>query len=106
VTPAEARAIARIWPDPEAEAAYWRRICRDMVRHAEAAAYEAGHAAGYRRAIGDLKRAQRGVVRDLRTYLARWDGRARERFGDPRPGDFPGYGAAYEAPPYPREPAR
>jgi len=64
---------------------------------AEAGAYERGYregradgeAAGYIRAVEQFKRAQHEAVEDLQLHLTRWDG-LRERFGDPRPGDFPG----------------
>jgi hypothetical protein len=65
------------------------------LRHREhteiwACAYEAGEAAGFARAVADFKRAQTGAVADLELYFRRWDGKPREQFGEPRPGDFPG----------------
>jgi hypothetical protein len=54
---------------------------------AAAGEFAAHEAAGYARAIADVKAAQHGAVRDLRQHLVTWDG-LRTRFGDPRPGDY------------------
>ncbi len=77
---------------------------RDLHQHLRVAAWRDGYRAGqasmageYERGMADgilaYKAAQHNVVRDLRQHLRTWDG-LRTRFGDPRPGDFRGRGAA------------
>jgi hypothetical protein len=66
----------------------WRDGWRACGIH-QGGQYEAGYADG----ILAFKAAQHGTVKGLHYELARWDG-PRENFADPRPGDFPGRGAA------------
>ena len=103
MTPEEIRALAEAWPDPEAETAYWRRVCSEMVTHAAAEAYAAGREAGWTACMDALKRAQRGAVADLALYFRRGDGGARQTWAErmTRPGEFKGFGASYRARPYP-----
>lgn len=105
----DAAALLEAMPDPAAVDEHWRRICRQMVTAASAAAYERGLHEGYLLAVADLKAWQQGVVRDARQERRRWhlccprcrlaghrdscrdcEDRTRETFGRPVPGDFPG----------------
>jgi hypothetical protein len=63
--------------------------------------YEAGeqtHAEDYGRGVIDgatcRKRAEQDLVEWARLEVARWGPAGRARFGDRRPGDYPGRGAA------------
>jgi hypothetical protein len=67
---------------------FWRDGWRACAQ-AHGDTWEAGFAAG----ILTFKAAQHGTVKALRHELARWDG-PRQNFSQPRPGDFPGTGAA------------
>lgn len=66
------------------------------------AEYDRGYRDGYERAAADLERARREFARPTARLLAggvdllerRWGPGGRRRFGDPRPGDFPGRGDA------------
>jgi hypothetical protein len=80
-----AAAVAMLTDDPRAV-----QLRRREHTEVWAAGYAEGDAAGYARAVAEYKRAQAGTVADVELYLRRWDGKPRERFGDPRPGDFPG----------------
>jgi hypothetical protein len=76
-------------PDPMAELALWRRLCRE--------AYEAGRAEGWRQGYergARLREAEwPSIVAPLAAPsvaeldLLRWGPGGRERFGEPRPGD-------------------
>ena len=82
--------------DPAAEWKYRRALCRE--------AYDTGHAdgweAGRRALLDELAEAQRIACGPATAALAspahadlesrRWGPGGRARFGDPRPGDFPG----------------
>ena len=89
-----AAALLAAMPDPAAVDEFWRRICREMVEDARAAAYERGLAEGYVLALADLKAWQHDTVRDAELDRRRWGPGGRERFADPRPGDYPGRGTA------------
>jgi hypothetical protein len=89
-----AAALLDAMPDPAAVNEHWRRICREMAANASAAAYERGLAEGYVLAVADFKAHQHGIVRDAELDLRRWGPGGRERFADPRPGDYPGRGTA------------
>jgi hypothetical protein len=89
MTRAEAIAAAE---QAQAETAYRNQLAREMA----AAGYERGLAAGYVRAIEDVKAYQHGLVRAAEIEAARWGPGGREHFADPRPGDFPGRGATPE----------
>jgi hypothetical protein len=65
---------------------------RDGYR-AAAAQFAAYESAGFLRAVASFKAFQQREVTDLRQHLVTWDG-LRTRFGNPRPGDFPGRGGA------------
>ncbi|MGH3220227.1 MAG: hypothetical protein ACRDPY_16245 [Streptosporangiaceae bacterium] len=60
---------------------------------AAAARLDAEYEHGFTDGVLAVKRAQHGIVRDLRQHLRTWDGR-RADFGKPRPGDYPGRGDA------------
>jgi hypothetical protein len=75
---------------------------RDLQLRLRLGAWREGYAAGrapladeYERGWTDgvlaYKAAQHNFVTDLQQHLVTWDG-LRERFGQPRPGDFPGRG--------------
>ena len=81
-------------PDPAAVDEHWRRICREMTREAAASGYERGQVDGYLLAVADFKAFQHGAVRDAELERRRWGPGGRERFADPRPGDYPGRGSA------------
>ncbi len=55
---------------------------------------EEGYDAGYDDGIAERKRAQQDIVEALRVHARRWElrgePRARETFGRPHPGDYPG----------------
>ena len=87
-------ALLDAMPDPAAVDEFWRAICREMVRNASAAAYERGLAEGYALAVAGFKAHQHRTVRDMQLEARRWGPGGRERFGQPRPGDFPGGGTA------------
>lgn len=83
MTPAEAIEAAEL---AEAEVRYRNQLAREMY----AAGRRDAEAAGYVRAIADVKAAQHGLVRDAEVYARRWGPGGRAHFADPRPGDFPG----------------
>lgn len=87
MTPQEAIEAAEL---AEAETAYRHQIAREMTEHAAAAEYERGLLEGYQLAIADFKAFQHAEVRDAELETLRWGPEGRARFGDPRPGDFPG----------------
>ena len=60
-----------------------------MVREADAAGYERGHADGYIRAVADMKAVQHGIVRDAELETRRWGPGGREVFGNPHPATIP-----------------
>jgi hypothetical protein len=94
VTPQEAIEAAELM---ESEAAYRNQVAREMTAHAAAAEYERGLAEGYMLAVADLKAFQHAEVRDTELETLRWGPGGRARFGDPRPGDYPGRQAEPEA---------
>lgn len=73
----------------------WERLCLAAFRegwraaeHAHAHDYSLGYVDGlFRR-----KHIEHSVVDAAKLELARWGPGGRERFADPRPGDFPGRG--------------
>lgn len=73
----------------------WRARVDAAWREGYAAA-EAHQADSYARGLVDgascRKRAEHDLVEAARLELARWGPGGRARFGDPRPGDFPGRG--------------
>ena len=82
-------------PDPIAEI----RLRRQLVQEA----YEQGRADGWREALetGWRDRQANPLVTGAGPTRAeldilRWGPGGRERFGDPRPGDFPGRAARFE----------
>ena len=83
MTPAEAIEAAEL---AEAEIRYRNQLAREMY----AAGRRDAEAAGYVRAIADVKAAQHGLVRDAEIEARRWGPGGRAHFADPRPGDFPG----------------
>jgi hypothetical protein len=91
VTPQEAIEAAEL---VEAETRYRLRFAREIRDAAAAREYERGEAAGYMRALAEVKAVQHGIVRDAELDALRWGPGGREHFGDPRPGDFPGRAAA------------
>ena len=68
---------------------YWR----DGWNAAQLACHEA-YEEGFADGCMALKQAHRDAVRALETEQARWGPGGRARFADPRPGDYPGTGAA------------
>jgi hypothetical protein len=91
VTPQEAIEVAEL---AEAETCYRNQLAREMY----ARGHERGLAEGYARAVGDVKAAQQGIVRDVELEVRRYGPGGREHFADPRPGDFPGHGAQQAEP--------
>jgi hypothetical protein len=85
VTPAEAIQAAEL---AEAETRYRNQVASEAAK----AAYERGQAAGYLRAVADVKAVQRGLVLDAELEALRYGPGGRAHFADPRPGDFPGRG--------------
>ena len=56
--------------------------------------HAAGEEAGYLRAVTEIKRINADLPRALRDDIAMWPPHGRAAFGRPRPGDYPGAGAA------------
>jgi hypothetical protein len=100
MTPREAIEAAGM---AEAETAYRNQLGREM--------YQAGHAdgyqAGYRQAEADRAAMWNQITRPAagpshaELEERRWGPGGRARFGDPRPGDFPGRGPRPQPEPRP-----
>jgi hypothetical protein len=77
---------------------WWER----RLAAAERAAYQRGQADGYDRGyvdgIAERKHEQQSMVEALQVFARRWEmrgqQRARDTFGRPHPGDYPGRGPA------------
>ena len=88
--------LAGLLPDPAAEWAYRRVLCREAYERGWAAAWEAGR----RALLGELAAAQRAACSASGVALAgpqakemevrRYGDGGRLEFARPRPGDFPG----------------
>lgn len=80
-----------------AERDQWERWAHAMWREGWQAA-ERAHADDYNRGYVDgilaRKHAQHDLVEATRIDVLRWGPSGREHFGDPRPGDYPGWGGA------------
>lgn len=96
------RAVAALLaaqPDPGAEFAFWRQLCREAYEHGRADGWRQGYERGARLLEAEWPQIAAvvtpGAPRLAELELLRWGPGGRERFGDPRPGDrFPRMEAA------------
>ena len=79
----------------------WGRLCADRERFAFATGRALGRDEGYRKAHAEMAGRWAAMARPVaraapshaELEVRRWGPGGRERFGDPRPGDFPGRAA-------------
>jgi len=77
----------------------WQKRIFDAAREGYLAGYQDGDRVGYERGTRQMEATWAPIVRPLmgpllaELELRRWGPGGRERFGDPRPGDFAGVAA-------------
>jgi hypothetical protein len=101
VTPAEAVEAAEL---AEAEIRYRNQLAREMYEHGRAAGWREGYAAAEADDAAEWARVTQPAVHGIshaELEERRWGPDGRARFGDPRPGDFPGRAARREPEPEP-----
>jgi hypothetical protein len=87
--------------DPDSEIRYRRQLAREAYQRG----YSAGQKAGYEHAARDMAAAwhaaavpvSRGGPSYAELERRRWGPEGRERFGEPRPGQYPGRARKWDA---------
>jgi len=99
MTPAEALEAAEL---TEAEIRYRQQVAREMYARGRAAGWREGYAAAEAADAAEWARVTRPAVHGIshaELEERRWGPGGRARFGDPRPGDFPGRAGVREPEP-------